>query len=147
MRVSAQPLIAVSGVRSSCDTDEMNSFFIASADESSSAIWFIEVHSSPISSSLLLSIRTEKSPIANLLVIPLIWRIGRTIEPAKYRPVTTMMRIMTDTTTVTSRIYPRMVLSISVSDVTILTALYSLLKEDIGADTASIFSPPASLPV
>ena len=125
----------------------MNSFFIASADDSSSAIWLMEVHSSPISSSLLLAIRTEKSPFANLLVIPLICLIGLTIEPAKYRPVTTMMSMMTVHMTVTSSIYPLMVLSISVSDVTIRTALYSLLKDDTGADTASIFSPPASLPV
>ena len=48
--VSAQPLIAVSGVRSSCDTEEIKSFFIFSAVPSSTAILLMVSHSSPISS-------------------------------------------------------------------------------------------------
>ena len=48
--VSAQPLMAVSGVRSSCDTEEIKSFFIFSAVPSSTAILLMVSHSSPISS-------------------------------------------------------------------------------------------------
>ena len=49
--VSAQPLMAVSGVRSSWDTEEMKSFFIRSAVPSSPAMSLMVSHSSPISSS------------------------------------------------------------------------------------------------
>ena len=87
--VSAQPLIAVSGVRSSWDTEEMNSFFMFSVLDSSSAIWLMEAQRSPISSWLWLSMRTEKSPLANFLVVALICLMGRMMERMKYTPVTT----------------------------------------------------------
>ena len=48
--VSPQPLIAVSGVRSSWEMVEMKSFFILSAVESLAAMSFIVLQSSPISS-------------------------------------------------------------------------------------------------
>ena len=81
--VSAQPLMAVSGVRSSWETEEINSFFIFSVLESSSAIWLMDTQRSPISSLLFSLMRTEKSPLAYCFVVALICLMGRTMERMK----------------------------------------------------------------
>ena len=49
--VSTQPLMEVSGVRSSWLTEEINSFFSRSVSARSPAIWLMVLHSRPISSS------------------------------------------------------------------------------------------------
>ena len=61
--VSAQPLMAVKGVRSSWETEEIKSFFIFSFSCSSRAMALMASHSSPISSSLVFFRWVEKSPL------------------------------------------------------------------------------------
>ena len=91
--VSAQPLIAVSGVRSSWEIEEIKSFFIFSDFPSSTAISLILSHSCPISSSLVFNIRTPKSPCAIRLEMALICLIGVMMELMKYRPDATTSTI------------------------------------------------------
>ena len=78
--VSPQPRMAVSGVRSSWETEEMKSFFTCSALLSSSAILLMEAHSWPISSSLWVSSRTSKSPWAICRAVRLTSPTGAMME-------------------------------------------------------------------
>ena len=82
-RVSAQPLMAVRGVRSSWETEEIKSFFICSAAPSSPAMSLMASTSWPISSSLALSMRTAKSPWAICRALWLSWRTGTKMERMK----------------------------------------------------------------
>ena len=50
LMVSTQPLMLVSGVRSSWLTEEMKSFFIRSVSARASDIWLMVAHRRPISS-------------------------------------------------------------------------------------------------
>ena len=81
--VSAQPLMAVSGVRSSCDTRDMKSFFSFSLASSSDAMSLMLSHRSPISSLYILSIFAVKSPCAMRFEVSLIALTGLTIERMK----------------------------------------------------------------
>ena len=96
--VSAHPLIAVSGVLSSCDTREMKSFFICSVVCRSFAILLTALQRSPISSSYLCSIfsEAEKSPCAICAAVSLRRRIGLTIERINSSPeMTTSVSMIT----------------------------------------------------
>ncbi len=81
--VSAQPLMAVSGVRSSWETDEMKSFFIFSLWPSSLAISLMVSQRSPISSFVCFWMRALKSPCAIRFAVAPIWRIGMRMERMK----------------------------------------------------------------
>ena len=86
-RVSAQPLMAVRGVRSSWETEEMKSFFMRSAAPSSPAMSLTASHSWPSSSSLDFSTRTSKSPWAICLALALMRLTGTRMERMKYTPL------------------------------------------------------------
>ena len=83
IRVSPQPRMAVRGVRSSWETEEMKSFFTFSELLSSSAMLLMEAHSSPISSSFSTSSRTPKSPWAICLAVWPTSPMGMTMELMK----------------------------------------------------------------
>ena len=86
--VSTQPLIEVSGVRSSWLTEEMNSFFSRSVSARSSAIWLMVLHRRPTSSLYRLSgRRTCKSPFAIFVAVASISPSGRTMERTKNSPL------------------------------------------------------------
>ena len=131
-RVSAQPLMAVSGVRSSWDAEEMNSFFMVSVAESSSAIWLMAVQRSPISSLPEAAIRTEKSPFANFSAVALICRMGNTMERIKYMPDRASSRNTPMHSRVMATEKVRMLASISVREMTIRTAVYSSDRSSMG---------------
>ena len=82
-RVSAQPLMAVRGVRSSWETEEMKSFFMRSAAPSSPAMSLTASHSWPSSSSFPFSMRTSKSPWAICLALALICLTGTRMDRMK----------------------------------------------------------------
>ena len=98
-RVSAQPLMAVSGVFISWETVEMKSFFILSVELSSSAMKLMFSDSSEISSWYSCgSIRADMSPPAMRFVTSLICRIGWTMESMNVIPETIMMSPMARST-------------------------------------------------
>ena len=80
--------MAVSGVRSSWETEEMNSFFIFSVFSSSSAMKLIVSQRTPSSSSETRAIRLFKSPEAICRAAAPISRTGRTMLWMKKRPET-----------------------------------------------------------
>ena len=102
--VSAQPLIAVSGVLSSCETVDIKSFFMVSVLDMASAMVFTVLPSSLISSFVSsVSTLAVKSPSAILRAVRLITLTGRTIDLIKKIPesATSARAIRTTTTIIT----------------------------------------------
>ena len=99
LMVSTQPLMEVSGVRSSWLTDEMKSFFIRSVLASSSAMRLIVRHRRPTSSSYRVSgRRAARSPWAMRVAVASTSPSGRTMERTKNRP---LMMVKPSTATAT----------------------------------------------
>ena len=140
--------MAVSGVRSSWETEEMKSFFIFSAAPSSAAISLIDSHSAPISSFLSFLTRTSKLPCAIFSAVAFSSRIGFTIERTKYRPesvTSAMIRMPMPTRHSTTKVICRSARSIETTYRTApSTAPFAPRTTRVIAMT---FSPLVSLPI
>ena len=141
--VSTQPLMEVSGVRSSWETEEMNSFFMRSVLSSSPAIWLMVSDSLPISSLYLFSIRVSRFPSAIFAAVASISPMGRTMLRMKNMPVHTLNSTTAVTSARLKATSAAMLWSTSVRLVTKRTATISPAARGSSVVTAITFSPMA----